>query len=135
MSFSILIKSKRGVFKWQKKFVQIVTVPELISEMAVNVIVVTELVKFSKKMIKGGLLKWLQLKKFRPVLLQWCGPCQVDTKKIWLYPKLCVHHFQRILRNQCNFLRILFLWLEIQPKNDAFLHIGEIRHAETKASE
>ena len=32
-----------------------------------------------------------------------------------------------------NFVCII-LWLEIQPKNDAFLHIGEIRHAETKAS-
>ena len=65
----------------------------------------------------GGIFKWIfRLQK-------------------WLYPKLYVHHFQRIIRNQCNFLRILFLWLEIQPKNDAFLHIGEIRHAETKASE
>ena len=51
-----------------------------------------------------------------------------------LCPKLCVHHFQRILRNQRDFLRILFLWLEVQPKNDAFLHVGEIGHAETKAS-
>ena len=51
-----------------------------------------------------------------------------------LCPKLCVHHFQRILRNQCDFLRIIFLWLEVQPKNDAFLHVGEIGHAKTKAS-
>ncbi len=62
------------------------------------------------------------------------NPLYLQRLFLRLCPKLCVHHFQRILRNQRDFLRILFLWLEVQPKNDAFLHVGEIGHAKTKAS-
>lgn len=44
------------------------------------------------------------------------------------------HYFQRVLRNQVDFLGIFFLWVEIQLKDDSFLHIDKVKHIKTKVS-